>query len=155
MENKQKIKAYKKNELEKVRHYLEGPLRMALKENIKVIDKSGIKEGDRVLDLGCGTGFLTIEASKRVGESGKVVALDMRQEMLDIMLEKAEKEKLKNIEVICGTVEEAEIEGKFDAVIMSYLLHENPEIIEGILKLAVSKLKKGGRVVTSDSGSVP
>ena len=75
----------------------------------------------------------------------------MRQEMIDVMLEKAKKENLNNIQAVCGMVEEVEIEdGGFDAVVMSYLLHENPEDIADILKIAISMLKPGGKIVTSD-----
>ena len=46
------------------------------KRGMELLDRSGIKEGDTVLDIGCGTGELTLEIAKRVGPTGKVIAID-------------------------------------------------------------------------------
>ncbi|HEY3290696.1 MAG TPA: methyltransferase domain-containing protein, partial [Anaerolineae bacterium] len=43
----------------------------------------GLKAGERVLDLGCGTGFWTLPLAEKVGASGVVTALDVSQELLD------------------------------------------------------------------------
>ncbi len=50
----------------------------------RVADAAGIASGDRVLDVGCGTGILAREAYKRVGSSGHVTGLDLSEDMLSV-----------------------------------------------------------------------
>ncbi len=67
-----------------------------------VIVRSGIKNGMHVLDLGCGSGAMTIVAAKAVGEKGKVYAVDIQQGMLrqlECKLAKSENQDIRNVEV--------------------------------------------------------
>ncbi len=57
----------------------------------------GIKEGQAILDFGCGSDTYTIPAAKLVGESGIVYALDVSRKALDRMEERAKSEELENI----------------------------------------------------------
>ena len=49
-----------------------------------VADAAGIGTGNRVLDVGCGTGVLAREALRRVGRAGQVVGLDLNEGMLAV-----------------------------------------------------------------------
>jgi SAM-dependent methyltransferase len=49
-----------------------------------VADAAGIRRGDKVLDVGCGTGVLAREALRRVGQEGQVVGLDLNEGMLAV-----------------------------------------------------------------------
>jgi ubiquinone/menaquinone biosynthesis C-methylase UbiE len=53
-----------------------------------------IQRGDTVLDLGCGPGFFTIPMARMVGETGRVIAVDVQEEMLLLVREAAEREGL-------------------------------------------------------------
>jgi ubiquinone/menaquinone biosynthesis C-methylase UbiE len=53
-----------------------------------------VRPGDTVLDFGCGPGFFTRAFAKRTGETGKVIAADLQEEMLSILKEKLEPEGL-------------------------------------------------------------
>src|SRR5262245_28184379 len=50
----------------------------------RVAAAAGIRPGDRVLDVACGTGVLTAEAARRAGPSGAVIGLDLSDEMLAV-----------------------------------------------------------------------
>jgi 2-polyprenyl-3-methyl-5-hydroxy-6-metoxy-1,4-benzoquinol methylase len=62
-----------------------------------VLKMIGAKEGQTILDYGCGPGIFSIPASRLVGKDGKVYALDVRVKMLELIREKAAGEGLINI----------------------------------------------------------
>jgi len=64
---------------------------------IKTLQRIGIKNGQTVLDFGCGSGTYTIPVAKIVGKKGKVYALDKDKNALDNLMKKAELGRLKNI----------------------------------------------------------
>jgi precorrin-6B methylase 2 len=67
---------------------------------LEVLRKVGIRQGQLVLDFGCGSGTYTIPAAKIVGEQGRVYALDKDGKTLDELMQKAKSAGLKNIERI-------------------------------------------------------
>ena len=64
---------------------------------MKILERSGIKRGEIVLDLGCGSGAYAIPAAKIVGEKGTIYALDKDEKALKELMERAQKVGLKNI----------------------------------------------------------
>jgi precorrin-6B methylase 2 len=60
----------------------------------------GIKEGQTVLDFGCGEGHYAVPAAKLVGEKGKVYAVDKDKQALDRLTKLIEENNIKNIKVI-------------------------------------------------------
>jgi len=64
---------------------------------IRILQRIGIKNGQTVLDFGCGSGTYTIPAAKIVGKQGRVCALDKDKNALDSLMKKAELAGLKNI----------------------------------------------------------
>ena len=66
----------------------------------KFLEDIGIKRDQSILDFGCGVGNYTIPAATVAGERGKVYAVDKNKESLDEMMQRAEKEGLKNIKRI-------------------------------------------------------
>lgn len=103
---------------------LESRIRKLL-QNPNHILKNYISEGMTVLDLGCGTGFFTLEIAKLVGETGKVIASDVQQEMLDIVSQKLNSNELKNrIQLIYTPDNQLEITEKIDFVFAFYSFHE-------------------------------
>ena len=92
---------------------------------LEVLQRIGIRLGQRVLDFGCGSGTYTIPAAKIVGEQGRVYALDKDNEALGELMKKAESAALKNIERI-KTSGELEIEltdGSVDVVLLFDVFH--------------------------------
>jgi ubiquinone/menaquinone biosynthesis C-methylase UbiE len=94
-----------------------------------LIDMAGIRPGMRVLDLACGTGSQTIQAAKRVGPNGKVIASDVSGAMLEHVRENASRAGLRNIETLeCAADELDETQPPFDASIcrMGLMLFPSP-----------------------------
>lgn len=83
-----------------------------------LIDMADIRPGMRVLDLACGAGSQSIQAAKRVGPDGKVVATDISPTMLQHVRRNATKAGLQNIEtLVCAAEDLAETQPPFDASI--------------------------------------
>src|SRR5262249_50516052 len=61
-----------------------------------VIKTMGLRDGDVVADVGCGTGFFARRMARAVGPSGKVYGVDIQPEMLDLMKEYVAKEGIAN-----------------------------------------------------------
>ncbi len=111
---------------------------------------SKIKDGDVVLDLGCGAGFDCFLASKKVGEKGKVIGIDMTQEMINKAKANAEKMGVKNVEFILGEIENLPIEdNSVDVIITNCVINLTPDKTK-TFKEAYRVLKNGGRIYLSD-----
>lgn len=83
-----------------------------------LIDMAGIGPGMRVLDLACGAGSQTIQAARRVGPAGTVVASDISGTMLEHVRRNAERAGLRNIETLERAADELdETQAPFDAAI--------------------------------------
>jgi ubiquinone/menaquinone biosynthesis C-methylase UbiE len=83
-----------------------------------LIDMAGVRPGMRVLDLACGAGSQSIQAAKRVGPSGSVVASDISATMLDHVRRNAAAAGLQNVEVLeCAAADLNETQSSFDASI--------------------------------------
>jgi len=62
-----------------------------------------LKPGETVADIGAGSGYHVVRMAPLVAPSGRVKAIDIQQEMLDFMAEKARKMKLKNVDIVLGS----------------------------------------------------
>jgi len=115
--------------------------------NPKKILQPYIREGMTALDVGCGPGVFTIEMAKMVGPSGRVIAADLQEGMLQILSNKirgAEMEK-----IICLHKCEAErtgITNTVDFIFAFYMVHEVPHK-QNFLKEMKTILKHGGHLL--------
>lgn len=109
-----------------------------------------IKEGDIVLDLGSGAGFDCFLASKRVGESGKVIGVDMTEEMIEKAKSNAEKNGYKNVEFRLGEIENLPIDdNSIDVAISNCVINLVPDKIKAFSEIH-RVLKSGGKIYLSD-----
>lgn len=111
--------------------HLDTPMRRRLYHPERLAERF-VKPGDRVLDFGCGPGFFTREFAKRVGESGRVYAVDLQEEMLKIVRGKMESEGLQ-LRVVTHQCRPDSINlppdlaGTFDAAFTIFVVHEVPD----------------------------
>lgn len=111
---------------------------------------SDIKEGETVVDLGCGAGFDCLLASKKVGENGKVIGVDMTKEMIDKGRENIEKKGIENIEFVLGEMENLPLErNSVDAIISNCVINLSVDK-DKTFSEAYRVLKEGGRMYISD-----
>lgn len=94
-------------------------------QNPEKILKNVVKEGMIALDFGCGTGFFTIRIAEMVGESGKVIAVDVQEGMLEKLRGKIKGGEIeKRIMVRKNEKDKIGISEKVDFVLAFYVLHE-------------------------------
>ncbi len=111
---------------------------------------STIKEGDVVLDLGSGAGFDAFLAAKKVGNKGKVIGLDMTEEMVSKAKKNAKKYNYKNVEFQLGDIEYMPIESNsVDVIISNCVINLSPDK-KRVFSEAYRVLKNGGKMFVSD-----
>jgi ubiquinone/menaquinone biosynthesis C-methylase UbiE len=130
----------------KIAFALDNPIRRIIHNPQKIL--GGIIEpGQIVLDLGCGPGTFSLAMAKMVGESGKVIAVDVQEEMLQILREKAAQQGLESrIVTHKSDPDRIGISEKVDFALAFYMVHEVPDA-EAFLKEIVSILKPKGKLL--------
>lgn len=112
----------------------------------RVMDILGIATGKNVADIGAGSGWFTVRAAKRVGDSGIVYAVDINPEATRYIEERAQKEKLHNVKAILSKADDAMLPaGSVDSVLLLKTYHEVAEPIVLLRNLKAS-LRLGARV---------
>lgn len=115
--------------------------------NPRNILKPYIKEGMTVLDLGCGPGFFLIEIAKMVGSSGKVIAADLQEGMLQRVAEKIKNSDVRYIIELHKCREESiGLSQRVDFILLFWVLHEMPDQ-SLLLKELKTLLNPGGRIL--------
>jgi FkbM family methyltransferase len=125
---------------------LDNPIRRLI-HNPENILSGYIERGQKVLDLGCGSGTFTIAIAKMVGETGKVIAIDAQDEMLQILRKKAAKEGLgSRIVTHRSEPDRIGVSDKVDFALAFYMIHEVPDV-EAFLKEVASLIKDRGKLL--------
>ncbi len=118
----------------------------------KNIAELGLTDGMKVVDMGAGSGFYTIEAAKKVGARGRVYAVDVQQDILSKLKNSASLAGLHNVEVVWGNIEKIGgtklREALADRIIISNTLFQVAVADRDNLALETKRLlKPGGKML--------
>jgi len=117
-----------------------------LLQNPRRLLKNYIQPGMTVMDLGCGPGFFAIEIARMLNGSGKLIAADLQQGMLDKVKSKIEGREIeKNIVLHKCEFYKIGLSEKVDFILAFYMVHEVPDK-EELFKELKSILNPGGKI---------
>jgi len=109
-----------------------------------------LQEGMTAVDLGCGMGYFSIGMAKIVGETGKVISVDLQQKMLDILRKRAIKTGAANrITTFLCDENNIGIHEKVDFALAFWMAHETPDE-RNFLKQVCAILKPSGKFLLAE-----
>jgi SAM-dependent methyltransferase len=116
----------------------------------RVMDILGVVPGAHVADIGAGSGWFTVRAAKRVGDSGAVYAVDINPEAITYIDRRAEQEKIYNIHTVLGRADDPKLPAdSIDCVLLLKTYHEVAHPVVLLENLRKS-LRAGARVGVID-----
>ena len=129
------------------RAWLDRPEREDQEQPQVVIKALGLRGGEVVADLGAGSGYFTFRLAAKVGKTGKVLAVDIQDEMLESLRRRATAMGITNVEEVKGSETDPQLPaGAVNLVLMVDVYHELAYPYEIMMKVREA-LKPGGRVV--------
>ena len=115
------------------------------------VDQALVQSRETLLDVGCGTGGVTIPAKLQVGKNGRVAGIDPAPEMIAVARRKAKRAGVE-IDFRVGVIESLPFpDATFDVVTSSLMMHHLPEHVQvkGLAEIWRA-LKPGGRILIAD-----
>lgn len=126
--------------------WLERPEREEEERLSGLVKLLKLKPGMVVADVGAGSGVISILMARDVGNDGKVLAIDIQKEMLDLLGDKLSRIGVKNIELVLGTEKSPKLDpDSVDLALMVDVYHEFKFPFEMMVELSKA-LKPGGRI---------
>jgi ubiquinone/menaquinone biosynthesis C-methylase UbiE len=127
--------------------WLERPEREKEENPKKLLDALKLEKGMVVADIGAGSGYHVFRVAPLVGPAGKVYAVDIQPEMLEIIRGRMKQTKVENVEPVLGKEADPKLPREsVDLILMVDVYHEFSQPYEMVEKL-VDALKPGGRIV--------
>jgi len=123
---------------------LENPYFQVVAGAELLMDRAGIGPGMAVLDAGCGPGRMTVPMSARVGDAGRIVAIDRQPRMLQRLQERVADRGLGNVETVLGKLGEGLLPAAaFDVAVLVTVLGEIPDKVGALVEIR-DTLRSGG-----------
>lgn len=116
---------------------------------LKIIKSLDIQKGDIITDIGAGGGYFSFEFSRKVGEQGRVYAVDTKQEYLEFIKDKFKKEGINNITTVLTDGNRLDLPEKVDMFFLRNVFHHIPHRVD-YLKNMKEFLKSDGKVAIID-----
>lgn len=113
----------------------------------RAVELLGLKRGDAVVDVACGTGLSFELIERGIGEEGTLVGIDLSGDMLDRARERAASAGWRNVTLIEAPVEEADIQMAADAAL--FVLTHDVMRSSAALRHVLAQVRPGGRVVAA------
>jgi ubiquinone/menaquinone biosynthesis C-methylase UbiE len=112
-----------------------------------VLDALHIAPGSTAADLGAGTGYFSLRLARRVGPSGRVLAVDIQEEMLHLLAARLREERVENVEGVLATETDPHLPSRsVDLVLMVDVYHELSKPAEVLRRVKESlRPAEGGR----------
>lgn len=127
---------------------LESPDRNATQDPTHLWRRVGLRPGDTVVDVGAGAGFFSFPASPIVGPTGRVYAIDVSPDLVDLVGERASVAGITNLTALLSTAKRIPLEdGIADVTLLANVLHGIPA---ATVAEAIRLLRPGGRFVNVD-----
>jgi len=127
---------------------LDAPNRRETQDPLRLWRRIGLRSGDTVVDVGAGSGFFSFPAALVVGAAGHVYAVDISEELVELVRDRARQAKLSNVEPVLSTPRRIPIEDAVaDVTLLANVLHG---IAPSTVDEAVRVLRPGGRLVDVD-----
>jgi ubiquinone/menaquinone biosynthesis C-methylase UbiE len=116
----------------------------------KLLNQLDLKPGMIVCDMGCGNGFYSLKMAQAVAPNGRVLAVDIQPEMLQLLSRRSIEAKVDNIDMILGTTTDPKLpENEIDLLLMVDVYHEFSDP-EAMLKKIRNSLKPTGRIALAE-----
>jgi SAM-dependent methyltransferase len=129
---------------------LERPDREDVQKSPAIMQALAFRPGERVADIGAGTGYFTFQVADAVGPSGRVMALDIAPEMLEYLELRVKARKAANVTLRRVASDDPQLEpGSVDTILMIDAIHYVKDRVAYAKKLRTA-LAPGGRVVIID-----
>ena len=126
--------------------WLERPEREAEERPDLTLKAMNLRDGDVVVDLGCGAGYFARRMAKTVAPAGKVYAVDIQAEFVDELKKRCEREGIRNVVPVLGDEDDPKVPpGVADWVLLVDVYHEFQQPAAMLEKIR-GLLKPGGRV---------
>ena len=131
-------------------HFDEAPVSFFARFGAELVARCGVAPGERVLDVGCGTGHAALAAAEAVGSSGTVFGADLAVPLLEVARAKARERGMEHVEFVEGDYRALGFpNGAFDVVLCSFAIFLVPDM-PGALAELWRMVAPGGRLgVTS------
>ncbi|MBI4663617.1 MAG: class I SAM-dependent methyltransferase [Verrucomicrobia bacterium] len=127
--------------------WLERPEREEEEQPGMLMGALKVKAGATVADVGAGTGYFSWRLAEAVGATGLVYAVDIQQQMLDLLSKKMEDRRIRTVKPILGSLTDTRLPtNAVDLVLMVDVYHEFSHPYE-MMQSICRALKPGGRVV--------
>ena len=130
--------------------WLERPEREKEERPDLLLPALKLKPGDAVADIGCGSGYYTRRLARAVGTNGVVYAVEIQQEMLDVLTNKLPSDLVRQVRPVLGTTTDPKLPpAKVDLILLVDVYHEFDQPFE-MTQAMTRALKPGGRLVFAE-----